>query len=211
MRLPSGGWGSLNWPLTHWDYDVPTHAPVSRELQESRFNGIQNNSEEQGSKGKSRRNKRLGFLFCSFWFCFFLFHFPFFFKLIFIGVQLLYNVVLVSTVQQSESAIRIHISPLFSDFLPIQVTTEHSVEFPELYSRFSLVTYFIHSINNVYMSIPISQFIPPPPSFTPLVSIHLFSTSVFLFLFCKQDHLYRFSRFHIYALIYNICLFHFLH
>ena len=36
-----------------------------------------------------------------------------FFKLIFIGVELLYNIVLVSTVQQSESAIRIHISPLF--------------------------------------------------------------------------------------------------
>ena len=35
-----------------------------------------------------------------------------FFELIFIGVQLLYNV-LVSTVQQNESSIRIHISPLF--------------------------------------------------------------------------------------------------
>ena len=40
------------------------------------------------------------------------------FLLIFIGVQLLYNIVLVSTVQQSESAIGIHISPLL-DFLPI--------------------------------------------------------------------------------------------
>ena len=29
-----------------------------------------------------------------------------------------------------------------------------------LYSRLSLVVYFIHSINRVYMSIPISQFIP---------------------------------------------------
>ena len=29
-----------------------------------------------------------------------------------------------------------------------------------LYSRFSLVTYFIHSINSVYMSTPISQFFP---------------------------------------------------
>ena len=42
-------------------------------------------------------------------FCLFvLFHF-----LIFTGVQLLYNIVLVSTVQQSESAICIPISPLF--------------------------------------------------------------------------------------------------
>ena len=37
----------------------------------------------------------------------------FFFFLIFFGVELLYNIVLVSTVQQSESAIYIHISPLF--------------------------------------------------------------------------------------------------
>ena len=36
-----------------------------------------------------------------------------FLKLIFIGVQLLYNVVLVSAVQQSESAICIHTSPFF--------------------------------------------------------------------------------------------------
>ena len=34
------------------------------------------------------------------------------------------------------------------------------------------------------MSIPISQFILPPP-FLPLVSIYLFSMSVSLFLFCK--------------------------
>ena len=33
----------------------------------------------------------------------------------------------------------------FLDFLPIQVTTEHWVEFPVLYSRFSLVIYFIYS------------------------------------------------------------------
>ena len=31
--------------------------------------------------------------------------------------------------------------------------------------------------------------------------------SMSLFLFCKQGHLYNFSRFHIYALIYNICFF----
>ena len=74
-----------------------------------------------------------------------------------------------------------------------------------LYSRFLLVIYFIHI--SVYMSIPISQFIPPPPPppFSPLVSIRLFSTSVSLFLPCKPVHLYHFSRFHIYALIYDIC------
>ena len=41
-----------------------------------------------------------------------------FFKLIFIGVQLIYNVVLVSGVQQSESAISTHISILLDFFFP---------------------------------------------------------------------------------------------
>ena len=72
-------------------------------------------------------------------------------------------------------------SPSFLDFLTIQVTTEHRVEFSVLYSLFSLVIYFIHS--SVYMSIPISQSIPPHPPV--LVSICLFSTSVSLFLLCK--------------------------
>ena len=55
------------------------------------------------------------------------------------------------------------------------------------------------------MSIPISQFTTAPPRcFPPLVSIRLFSTSVSLFLPCKPVHLYYFSRFHIYVLIYNI-------
>jgi len=48
----------------------------------------------------------------------------------------------------------------FSDSFPIQKITEYWVEFPTLYSMFSLAIYFIH--NNVHMSIPISQFIPLP-------------------------------------------------
>ena len=74
-----------------------------------------------------------------------------------------------------------------------------------LYSRFLLVIYFIHI--SIYMSIPISQVIPPPPCpcVPPFVSICLFSTSVSLFLPCKPVHLYHFSRFHRYALIYDIC------
>ena len=59
-------------------------------------------------------------------------------------------------------------TPSFLDFLPIEVTKEHWVEFPVLYSQFSLVIYFIHS--SVYMSIPISQFIPLPHSLV----IHMF-------------------------------------
>ena len=54
-----------------------------------------------------------------------------------------------------------------------------------------------------YVSIPISQLIPPP--FPPATSTHRFSTSASLFLPCKQVHLYHFFRSHIYALLYNIC------
>ena len=43
----------------------------------------------------------------------------YFFKLIFIGVYLIYNVVLVSAVQQSESVIHIHIFTLFLDSIPL--------------------------------------------------------------------------------------------
>ena len=74
-----------------------------------------------------------------------------------------------------------------------------------LYSRFLLVIHFIHI--SVYMSIPVSQFITHthPCHFPTLVSIRLFSISVSLFLPCKPVHLYHFSRFHIYVLIYDIC------
>ena len=86
----------------------------------------------------------------------------FFFKLL---AFTCYSVVLLSVVEQSEY---LYIYHLF-------VTIEHWVEFPVLYSRtFSLVIYFIPS--SVFMSIPISKFIPL--SLPPLVSVHLFSTSV---------------------------------
>ena len=71
--------------------------------------------------------------------------------------------------------------PSFFGFLPIYVTTQHWIEIFVLYSRFSLVIYFIHS--SVYMLLPISQFIPS--SISCLVSISLFSTSGSLFLLSK--------------------------
>ena len=81
--------------------------------------------------------------------------------------------------------------PSFLDFLPIQVTAEHWVELPVLYSRFWSVAYFKHS--SVYMPISISQFIPL--SLSPLGVHTLFFTSVSLFLLCKEIHLYHFLRF----------------
>ena len=97
-----------------------------------------------------------------------------FFK-IFIGVELIYNVVLVSGIQQSESVT--HISTLFKILFPYR-SLEYRVEFPVLYSRFLLVIYIIYS--SVYMSIPISQFI-----LIPLVTVGMFSTFVTLFLSFK--------------------------
>ena len=49
---------------------------------------------------------------------------------------------LVSAVPQSESAICIHISPLLDSF-PFRSPQSIELEFPVLFSRFSLVTYFI--------------------------------------------------------------------
>ena len=90
--------------------------------------------------------------------------------------------------------------PSLLSFLPIQVTRRHRVGFAALYSRFSLVTCFKHSINSVCMSIPISQFIPP--SWYPCVCSLRLCVS---FCFASKGCVYHFSRFHVHALIYNVC------
>ena len=60
------------------------------------------------------------------------------------------------------------------DFFPTCVITEHWVEFPVLFGKLWSITYFVQ--NSVYMSVPVSRFIPPllPSS----VSRSLFSTFV---------------------------------
>ena len=69
--------------------------------------------------------------------------FFFFFWFVFIEVQLIYNVVIIYAVPQSDSVIRIP-NPFFFRFFPIQIITEYWVEFPVLYSRSSLAN---HSTN----------------------------------------------------------------
>ena len=64
---------------------------------------------------------------------------------------------------------------------------------------------YLFYTHKVYICQPQSPSSSHPTPFPPLVSIRLFSTSVSLFLPCKLVHLYHFSRFHIYALIYDIC------
>ena len=54
-----------------------------------------------------------------------------------------------------------------------------------LHSRFSLVIYFTHCINSVYMSIPNLSVHLSPHTLSTLVSILLFSTFVSLLLLCK--------------------------
>ena len=87
--------------------------------------------------------------------------------------------------------------PSLLDFLSIQAITEQWVEIPGLCIRFSLVIHFIHS---VYMSVSTSQFVPPSHWFPQVCSLCLS-----LSLLCEQVHLYHSSRFHIYALVYDIC------
>ena len=79
---------------------------------------------------------------------------------------------------------------------PLQVIT-----LPVLCSNFPLASSLTH--NSIYMSMLLSQFIPPSPCLT--VSMSLFSISASPSFPCKLVHQYHFSRFHIYALICDIC------
>ena len=56
---------------------------------------------------------------------------------------------------------------------------------------------------SAYMSVLLFQFVPSSPS--PAVYTGLFSMSASPFLPCKKAHQYYLSRFHIYALVYDIC------
>ena len=122
---------------------------------------------------------------------------------------MLYNVVFVCDVLQSESAIHMHtyIFSLFWISFSFR-SLQSSEEFLVLFSRFLLVICFLYSSvyvnsNILFHTTPLRPTSPPP------VSTHLSCMSVSLFLLCKQVHLYHFSRFHIYALIYSICFSYF--
>ena len=90
-----------------------------------------------------------------------------------------YNIALVSTIQQYESAIHMYVCTYIHTYIYLLLFgfpshLSHCGAFPVLYSSFLFVIYFIHSINKLYLSIPISQFISPPP----LSSLVQFSSSV---------------------------------
>ena len=87
---------------------------------------------------------------------------------------------LASAVQQSKSLLCVHISPPFWT----SPSSHHRVlsRVPSAISRFSLVLYFMHSINSIYMFIPVSQFFPPP---LPL-SVHIFVLYICVFISSLQ-------------------------
>ena len=95
-----------------------------------------------------------------------------------------------------------YISSFVLDFLPIKVPQSTWIEFPELFDRFSLVTslYLVSIVCVCQSQSPNSSHLLLPQ----LKSICLFCMSVSLFLFCKSDNLYNFSRFSIQN-IFNKC------
>ena len=75
-----------------------------------------------------------------------------FFSLIFIGVQLVYNVVLVFSAQQSESVIHIQISTNFQILFPYQPS--QSVEYSSLCYTAVSISYFIYSSEQIQSQSP---------------------------------------------------------
>ena len=92
-----------------------------------------------------------------------------FFKLVFIGVQLIYNVVLVSAVQQWISCIYTCIHSFLESF-SIQVITGYRVEIPLLYSR-SLLLIYLYTV--VCQCVYVNPNLPIYPSspFHPVIII----------------------------------------
>ena len=127
----------------------------------------------------------------------------------FIGVELLYNVVLVSTVQQSESTLQIHIFSLF--VLPSHLGHHRALNrvpcaIQSLLTSYLFETFFIYSISSVYMSTPGSPFIPLSTPFH--LGIHTFVSLSPCLCFCLLNKIVVhgiFFRFHMYVLIRDIC------
>ena len=76
-------------------------------------------------------------------------------------------------------------------------------EFPVLYSMFPSVVHFRHSINNVYVSIPVSQFLPPypfPPWYPYICSLRLrlyfcFATKIIYTIFLDSTYVRYYTIF----------------
>ena len=114
----------------------------------------------------------------------------FFFKIYFIEVQLIFNVVLISAVQQSDSVLHIYILFHILSHYGLSQDTEYSS-----------LCYTVGPccLSILYIIVCICQSQTPTPSlptFLPLGNYSLFSMSVSLFLFCRSSFVSYF-RFHI--------------
>lgn len=110
---------------------------------------------------------------------------------------------LVSTVQQSESAMRVQTLPPLG--CPSQSAHRRAlIEFPELHSGFSSLVCLTHSTNSGRVSAPASQFLLPRHS-TPLWGAQVCALRLSLFLLCKYDHLRHFPISHVRVLICDTC------
>ena len=88
----------------------------------------------------------------------------------------------------------------------LQVVTNHRADLPVLCGCFPLAIYF--TFGSVYMSMPLSHFVPAYPTPSPCPQVH----SLCLHLYsCPAPRFFRtfffffFFRFHIYVLAYGIC------
>ena len=101
-----------------------------------------------------------------------------FLKLIFIGVQLLCNVVLVSTVQQNESAIHIHIFPLFG--FPSHLDHRHAFSRVPCATQYVLISCLFYT--QYQQCVCVNPNLPTPP--TPPAPCFSLGIHTFVFYVC---------------------------
>ena len=140
--------------------------------------------------------------------------YSFFFFLIYlfvlIGGWLLYSIVVVFAIHWHESAMGVHVFSILNPLPP--PSPSHPSGSSQYTSPECLVSYIepglaIHfTYGNIHVSMLFSQIIPFSPSLTESKS--LFFISVSLLLSYIQGYCYHLSKFHIYALVYCIGVFH---
>ena len=110
-------------------------------------------------------------------------------------------------IHQHESAMGIHVSPILnpppSPYHPSGSSQCTSTKHPVSCIEPGLA--ICSTYDNIHVSMPFSQIIPPSPS--PTESKRLFHTSVSLLLSRIQGYCYHLSKFHIYVLVYCIGVF----
>ena len=124
----------------------------------------------------------------------------------FFFVCLLYNIVLVLPYINMNPPQVYTCSPSWTHLPPHTIPLGHpSAPALSTLSHLSNLDWWSTCFDNIYVSMPFFQRIPPLPS--PTESKRLFYTSVSLLLSRIQGHLYHLSEFHIYVLVYCISVF----